>query len=87
MTTKPESRRVVAGVDTHKLTHHTAVLDAATGKLLGDGEFRATMRATGNCWAGYSATAPSSWSELKGPAPMAPVCNGTCTTKASGRSR
>ena len=42
MTTKPESRRVVAGVDTHKLTHHTAVLDAATGKLLGDREFRAT---------------------------------------------
>jgi transposase len=42
MTTDPESRRVVGGVDTHKRTHHAAVLDAATGKLLGDREFPAT---------------------------------------------
>jgi transposase len=32
----------VAGVDTHKLTHHAAVLDSGTGKLLGDHEFPAT---------------------------------------------
>jgi transposase len=42
MTTETESRRVVGGVDTHKLNHHAAVLDAATGKLLGDQEFPAT---------------------------------------------
>lgn len=42
MTTKPLDRDIVAGVDTHKETHHVAVLDAATGKLLGDNEFRAT---------------------------------------------
>jgi transposase len=33
---------VVIGVDTHKLTHHGAVLDADTGKLLADKEFSAT---------------------------------------------
>jgi transposase len=32
----------VIGVDTHKLTHHGAVLDAGTGKLLADQEFPAT---------------------------------------------
>jgi transposase len=42
MTTQPGSRHVVIGVDTHKLTHHAAVLDADTGKLLGDQEFLAT---------------------------------------------
>jgi transposase len=43
MTTKAESRHVVAGVDTHKRTHHAAVLDANTGKLLADQEFPATQ--------------------------------------------
>jgi transposase len=33
--------RVVGGVDTHKLTHHAAVVDAMTGKLLSDQEFPA----------------------------------------------
>lgn len=42
MTTQPGSRHVVIGVDTHKLTHHGAVLDAGTGKLLDDREFPAT---------------------------------------------
>jgi transposase len=42
MTTQPGSRHVVIGVDTHKLTHHAAVLNADTGKLLGDQEFPAT---------------------------------------------
>jgi transposase len=42
MTTQSPSRHVVAGVDTHKLTHHGAVLDASTGKILGDKEFPAT---------------------------------------------
>lgn len=42
MTTQPGSRHVVIGVDTHKLTHHAAVLNADTGKLLGDHEFPAT---------------------------------------------
>jgi transposase len=42
MTTQSAPRHVVAGIDTHKLTHHAAALDAATGKLLGDKEFPAT---------------------------------------------
>jgi transposase len=46
MTTNTGSGHVVAGVDTHKLTHHGAVLDANTGKLLSEREFPAT-------WAGY----------------------------------
>ncbi|MGA8331170.1 MAG: transposase, partial [Mycobacterium sp.] len=46
MTTNTGSGHVVAGVDTHKLTHHGAVLDADTGKLLSEREFPAT-------WAGY----------------------------------
>lgn len=33
---------VVGGVDTHGRTHHAAVLDACSGKLLGDQEFMAT---------------------------------------------
>lgn len=44
MTTILESREVVGGVDTHKLTHHAAVLHAATGKLLGEEEFPATAK-------------------------------------------
>jgi transposase len=39
--TKIEPLRVVGGVDTHKATHHAAVLDAGTGKLLADREFSA----------------------------------------------
>ena len=35
-------RLVVAGADTHSLTHHVAVLDAVTGKVLGDRQFPAT---------------------------------------------
>jgi transposase len=35
-------RPVVAGVDTHSLTHHVAVLDAVTGQVLGDRQVRAT---------------------------------------------
>jgi transposase len=35
-------REVIAGVDTHGQTNHAAVLDAATGKLLGDKEFPTT---------------------------------------------
>lgn len=42
MTSQEEQRQVVVGVDTHKLTHHAAVLDANTGKLLANSEFRAT---------------------------------------------
>lgn len=34
---------VVAGADTHSQTHHVAVLDAATGHLLGDQQFPATL--------------------------------------------
>jgi transposase len=51
MTTRPSTQRstreVVAGVDTHRDTHHAAVLDAATGKLLADREFRATRAGYG----------------------------------------
>ena len=42
MTNQQLERGVVGGVDTHKLTHHAAALDAATGQLLGDREFPAT---------------------------------------------
>jgi transposase len=42
MTTHLRSRHVVVGVDTHKLTHHGAALDADTGKLLDEREFPAT---------------------------------------------
>jgi transposase len=42
MTTNSGSRHVVIGVDTHKLTHHGAALDADTGKLLDEREFPAT---------------------------------------------
>lgn len=37
------NRLVVAGADTHSQTHHVAVLDAATGQLLGDQQFPATQ--------------------------------------------
>lgn len=36
------SRQVVAGVDTHSLTHHVAVLDAISGQVLGDRQVDAT---------------------------------------------
>ncbi|MCD5317288.1 IS110 family RNA-guided transposase [Kineosporia babensis] len=36
------SGEVIGGVDTHGHTHHCAVIDAVTGKLLGDQEFPAT---------------------------------------------
>lgn len=39
---RDQLREVVGGVDTHGRSHHAAVLDAATGKLLGDREFCAT---------------------------------------------
>lgn len=42
MTNELIERVVVGGVDTHKLTHHAAVVDAVTGKLLSDQEFPAT---------------------------------------------
>jgi transposase len=42
MTNQQLERHVVGGVDTHKLTHQAAALDAATGQLLGDEEFPAT---------------------------------------------
>lgn len=41
MTNQFLERVIVGGVDTHKLTHHAAIVDAATGKLLGDQEFAA----------------------------------------------
>jgi hypothetical protein len=42
MTTPRPSRQVIGGVDTHRHTHHAAVLDAGSGKLLADREFSAT---------------------------------------------
>lgn len=42
MTNQQVERGVIGGVDTHKLTHHAAALDAATGQVLGDHEFPAT---------------------------------------------
>lgn len=42
MTSQARSRHIVAGVDTHKLVHCVAVLDAVTGKLLATREFPAT---------------------------------------------
>ena len=43
-------RTVVVGVDTHADTHHAAVLDAGTGEMLADRQFRADQ-------AGYAALA------------------------------
>lgn len=40
---------VIVGVDTHSATHHVAVLDAATGQVLGDREVAATT--SGYCHA------------------------------------
>lgn len=42
MTNQQLERIVIGGVDTHRDTHHVAAIDAATGKLLGDGEFAVT---------------------------------------------
>lgn len=42
MASQRPSRHVVIGVDTHKSTHHVAVIDADAAKLLGDKEFPAT---------------------------------------------
>lgn len=42
MASQQRSRHIVIGVDTHKSTHHVAVVDADTAKLLGDQEFPAT---------------------------------------------
>lgn len=47
MTTESTAREVIGGVDTHSRTHHGAVLDAATGKLLADHEFPATAKGCG----------------------------------------
>lgn len=41
MPNEPIERDVIGGVDTHKHTHHAAVVDAMTGKLLADQEFPA----------------------------------------------
>lgn len=42
MTNQQLERNVVGGVDTHKLIHHAAALEAATGQVLGNREFPAT---------------------------------------------
>lgn len=39
MTTEQPRAKVVAGVDTHADTHHVAVVDAATGAIMGDKKF------------------------------------------------
>jgi transposase len=44
MPKRRQVEQVVGGVDTHRNTHHAAVLDAGTGKLLGDQEFPATRK-------------------------------------------
>ncbi len=41
-----EAGAVVGGVDTHKHTHHAAVIDQR-GQLLGDREFRTSAAAVG----------------------------------------
>jgi len=78
MTTNTGSGHVVAGVDTHKLTHHGAVLDADTGKLLSEREFPATWRATGDCCRGCAPTARCSRQAWRAPGPMGLACNGFC---------
>ena len=40
----PTSQSVVAGMDTHSATHHVAVLDGATGAVLGTREVAATRQ-------------------------------------------
>lgn len=44
MTTIVEGREVIGGVDTHKHTHHAAVVDVGTGKLIDEREFPATSK-------------------------------------------
>lgn len=45
--TNNEIIAVVGGVDTHKATHHAAVLDAGTGRVLADQEFPASTAGYG----------------------------------------
>lgn len=45
--TKINTTRVVGGVDTHKKTHHAAVLDADTGRLIAEQEFSADLAGYG----------------------------------------
>lgn len=47
MTSSQSTVELIGGVDTHSRTHHAAVLNAATGKLLDEREFPATARGYG----------------------------------------
>ena len=51
MAKKPKKRRVTGGVDTHKDTHHAAVV-LMNGRRLADREFPATAAGTPTCWNG-----------------------------------
>jgi hypothetical protein len=51
-----KKRSVIGGVDTHRDTHHAAVIDS-TGGLLGDAEFPATSDGYATCWPGYAPSA------------------------------
>ncbi len=76
--TKPSvSRHVVIGVDTHKLTHHAAVLHADTGKLLAEREFPRPWPVTDDYWPGHARTEHWSRPGWKALAPTAPACNDT----------
>lgn len=87
MTSQRPSRHVVIGVDTHKATHHVAVIDADTAKLLGDNEFPATAAGYRKLLAGSSPWA--SWSKpvLKELVPTARVCTDSSALRALPPSR
>jgi len=77
----------VAGVDTHKRTHHAAVLDAHTGKLLADHEFATTQDGYRKLLSWMDLTEPLSKQDSKGPAPTGQDCNATCRPTRSPSSK
>ena len=65
------TRRVTAGVDTHRDVHMVAVLDERGGEL-GCAPFAADPAGYRKALAGCTASGPSSASESKAPGPMEP---------------
>lgn len=60
---------LVAGVDTHKNTHHVAILDLV-GRPIADREFRQAAAAMPRSSHSSTSTAMSSASVLRAPVPM-----------------
>jgi hypothetical protein len=77
MAKKPKKRRVTGGVDTHKDTHHAAVM-LMNGRRLADAQFPATAQGYADLL-GWSHTfgrcMPSGW---RAPDPTARLWPATC---------